>query len=111
METMGKMELYSLDEMLDRHIGKRGTPQRDRMEQEAAEELEAWRTGEAIRAARQAQHLTQEELGARVGVNKSRISKLEKGRNLTYSTLQRVFKALGVTGYVEVAGMGKVPLW
>ena len=42
---------------------------------------------------------------------KQRISKLEKGRNLTYSTLQRVFKALGVTGYVEVAGMGKVPLW
>lgn len=111
MEQIGNLKSYSLEEVEDKIIGKKGTPERDEYEKKLADELEAWRTGEAIRAARIAQNLTQEELGEKVGVKKSRISKLEKGRNLTYSTLQRVFKALGVTGYVDVAGVGKVPLW
>lgn len=111
MEQLGDMKLYTLEEVEDKIIGKKGTPERDEYERKLAEELEAWRTGEAIRAARMAQNLTQEELGQRVGVKKSRICKLEKGRNITYSTLQRVFKALGITGYVDVAGVGKVALW
>lgn len=51
--------------------------------------------GEAIKQTRKDQHLTQEELGKLLGVQKSQISKLENNnRNVTLDTIQKVFKAL-----------------
>lgn len=40
--------------------------------------------------------LTQEQLGSRVGVTKSEISKMEKGRGLTFSTINKISDALQV---------------
>ena len=93
---MAQMEYYTLEEIEDKYIGKIGTPERDQYEQELQEELRACHIGEAIKEARKAKNLTQEQLGALVGVQKAQISRLEKGKSITLSTLTRVFKAMGI---------------
>ena len=77
------MEYYTLEEIEDKYIGKIGTPERDQYEQELQEELRACHIGEAIKEARKAKNLTQEQLGALVGVQKAQISRLEKGKSIT----------------------------
>jgi len=48
-----------------------------------------------IKSARQERHLTQEELGKLIGVQKAQISKLENSANsATIDTIIKVFKAL-----------------
>ena len=87
------MKTYSLDEVTDKYIGKKGTPKRDRFEQELKLEL----LGEAIRKARQEKNLTQEELGKLVGVKKAQISKIENSvTNARFETILKVFRALNV---------------
>ena len=109
---MAQMKLISLDEALDSHFGKRGTPRREQHEAEVAEAIHAYRIGEAIKKARERQNLTQAELGERIGVGKSQISRLERGCSITIPTMSRVFKALGIaTGALELNGFGKVELW
>ncbi len=106
------MKLTSLETLRDRRLGVVGTPERDRFEAELAEEINAYHVGEAIRMARQAQKLTQEELGMRIGVQKSQISKLESGKSITLSSMCRVFKALGIeTATLDLGKIGKVALW
>jgi len=46
--------------------------------------------------------LTQEQLGERVGVTKSEISKIENGRGITFATINNVSHALGVSAQVEL---------
>ena len=85
------MKTYSLDEMMDKHLGKPGTPGRDEFEYELRLDL----LGEAIRKARKERHLTQEELGKLVGVKKAQISKLENSlTDARFETIFKVFKAL-----------------
>ena len=85
------MKTYSLDEMMDKHIGKVGTPNREAFENELRLDL----LGEAIRQASKERHLTQEELGQLVGVKKSQISKLENSlTDARFETIIKVFKAL-----------------
>ncbi|HHL52434.1 MAG TPA: XRE family transcriptional regulator [Flammeovirgaceae bacterium] len=87
------MKTYSLDEVTDKYIGKKGTPNRDRFEQELKLEL----LGEAIRQARKERNLTQEELGKLVGVKKAQISKIENSlTNARFETVLKVFRALNV---------------
>lgn len=112
METRGKMKLYSFDEVLDKHIGKVGTPKRDSFEHKVNEAVEAYRIGEAMKAERLRQNLTQEQLGERIGVQKAQISRLEKGHNITIPTMSRVFRALGIeTATLDLGTAGKVALW
>ena len=108
---MAPMELKPFDELLDEFYGKPGTSRRDDFERAVDADVKAWEMGEAIRKARREKHLTQEELGERIGVKKAQISRIENGRNLTISTLSRVFKALGIPASLDVAGVGKVALW
>lgn len=85
------MKTYTLAEMEEKHIGKKGTKERDQYEYELRMEL----LGRMIKATRKEQNLTQEELGKLVGVNKSQISKLENHANsATIETILKVFKAL-----------------
>lgn len=46
--------------------------------------------------------LTQEQLGEKVGVTKSEISKIENGRGITFSTINRLSEALGVNAEIEL---------
>ena len=107
------MNLTSLDVLIDEVFGKRGTPKRDAMEKRLQEEVNAYFVGEAIRKMRQAQNLTQEELGERIGVQKAQISRLEKGKSvITLPTMSRIFQALGVsTATLDLGAGGKVALW
>lgn len=67
------MKTYTLEEMTDKHIGKKGTPKRDVFENELRLDL----LGHKIREIRQERNLTQEQLGELVGVKKAQISKIE----------------------------------
>ena len=78
------MNLTPLDDVLDKHFGKVGTPKRDAFESDVNEALHAYRLGEAIKKARIEQNLTQEQLGERIGVKRAQISKLEKGTSVIY---------------------------
>lgn len=85
------LKTYSLDEITDKHIGKRGTPKREAFEYELRLDL----LGEAIKQARKERHLTQEQLGKLVGVQKSQISKIENSlTDARFETIIKVFKAL-----------------
>lgn len=110
---MEQFKLIPADDMKDKLWGKIGTPERDAMETQLQEEVHAYFVGEAIKKARQAQHLTQEELGERIGVQRAQISRLEKGKSvITLPTMSRVFKALGIdTGVLDLGSAGKVALW
>lgn len=112
METLGDMKIYTLEEMLDKHIGKIGTPERDEHERMVQEAVDAYRVGEAIKAERLKNNLTQEQLGERIGVQKAQISRLERGRNITLPTMRRVFRALGVkSATLDLGSAGRVALW
>ena len=91
MKNTKKLKIYSLDEITDKHIGKLGTPKRDEFEYELSLDL----IGEAIKQARQERHLTQEELGKLIGVQKAQISKLENSlTDARFETILKVFKDL-----------------
>lgn len=82
----------SIDTMIERHIGKRGTKKRDAFENELRIDL----LGQAIKQARQERNLTQEQLGELVGVQKAQISKIENSvKNARFETILKVFEALG----------------
>lgn len=110
---MAKMKFTPADELIDAVWGKVGTPERDAMEAQLKEDMQAYFVGEAIKKARLRQNLTQEELGERVGVKRSQICKLENGKSsITLSTMSRVFKALGITtATLDLGIAGKVALW
>lgn len=93
------MKTYSLKEMMDKHLGKLGTPKRDEFENELRLDL----LGEAIRQARKERHLTQEELGKLVGVKKAQISKIENSlTDARFETIIKVFKALNAKVHFNV---------
>jgi HTH-type transcriptional regulator / antitoxin HipB len=86
-----KLKTVPLDAMIDKHVGKVGTKRRDSFEYDLKLEL----LGNAIKAARTHQNLTQEQLGVMVGVQKAQISKLENNfTNARFDTVIKVFNAL-----------------
>ena len=85
------MKTVRLDDMIDKHVGKIGTPERDAFEYELSIDL----IGHAIKQARKERNLTQEELGKLVGVQKAQISKIENSiKNARLDTIMKIFKAL-----------------
>lgn len=112
MEGVNGLKMYSLDECLDKHYGKVGTPARDTLERKVDESLYAYRIGEAIKNVRLSQSMTQEQLGEKVGVKKSQISRIERGYSITIPTMSKVLSALGVsTATLDLGAAGKIPLW
>jgi ribosome-binding protein aMBF1 (putative translation factor) len=110
METNKKF--YTEEEMLDELIGKVGTPKRDEFEAKVKKEVDDYYIGEAIKQARKKQGMTQDELGERMGVKKSFVSKIESGKGIAYSTIMRAFKALGAeTATLDLGKLGRVALW
>ncbi|HRP89865.1 MAG TPA: helix-turn-helix transcriptional regulator [Edaphocola sp.] len=85
------MKKYTLAEIEDKYVGKKGTKEREEYEYELRMEL----LGRMIKATRKEQNLTQDDLGKIIGMNKSQISKLENHANsATIETILKVFKAL-----------------
>lgn len=109
-KNMEKIKLYTMNELLDRDLGPIGTPERDEFEQELADEIHAYRVGEAIKKAREAQKLTQAELGERMGVQRSQVCRIESGKSITLASMMRAFRALGVQVALDMKGIGRLVL-
>jgi len=91
METKKKNRRLTLDQMKDKHIGEIGSEEREKYEFDLRLDV----LGEMIKSVRKERHLTQEQLGELIGVQKSQISKLERNaKNVTIETILKVFKAL-----------------
>lgn len=86
-----KTKSYTLDEMKDKFIGKKGSPVREKYEYELRMDL----LGQMIKTTRKERNLTQEQLGKLLGVQKAQISKLENSANsASIDTILKVFQAL-----------------
>ncbi len=77
------MKTYTLEEMTDKHIGKKGTAKRDSFDEELRLDL----LGEKIKKIRLQRKMTQEQLGELVGVKKAQISKIENSLTVQDSIL------------------------
>ncbi len=102
------MKFYTEEETLEKVLGKKGTAVRDKYE----DEMNNFLIGEAIKKTREAKALTQEQLGELMGVKRAQVSKIESGKSITFATIVRAFKAMGInSASLELESMGKVALW
>jgi ribosome-binding protein aMBF1 (putative translation factor) len=93
------MNTKTLDQIKSRYYGEVGTPERDRLENE----LTALRIGLKIRAAREKNGLTQEEVAKRINKKRTFISKVENdGENITLRTLFDVVER-GLGGKLKIS--------
>jgi HTH-type transcriptional regulator/antitoxin HipB len=93
------MKAYTLENVQDEIIGKKGTRHRDIFELELQMDL----IGSAIKQSRKERKMTQSELGNLIGVQKSQISRIENNpKNVTLETLVRVFTALQATIKLQI---------
>jgi len=67
--------ITTLDQLLTKEHGEKGTPSRDKFEADSL----AFRLGVMLKEARKEANLTQEELAERTGTKKSYISRIERG--------------------------------
>ncbi len=104
--TMEEMKFYTEEEILDKHVGKPGTPNRIKFD----DDINTFLIGEAIREARKNKKLTQEQLGNIIGVKKGQISKIENGKNLTLNTISRVLHAMGLQAHLNIPTVGQYAL-
>ncbi len=104
------MKLTTLQEAKDKVFGPIGTPERDEYERKLADELHAYHVGEAIKQAREAQQLTQAQLGEKMGVHKAQVCRIESGKSITLASMMRAFRALGVQVALDMQGIGRVIL-
>lgn len=81
---------------MDGVLGKVGTPERDAIERQIKEEKESYMMGESLKKARVSQNLTQEQLSKKAGVDRPQVSRLERGKSATLSSIKRISQALGV---------------
>ena len=95
------MKTYSLEDLTEKYICKKGSKKRNEFENELRLDL----LGQAIKLARVERNLTQEELGELVGVKRAQISKIENSAtDARFTTILKVFDALGakVNFHVEL---------
>ena len=87
------MKLTSIDELTDEVIGLKGSQQRDKFEYDLQMDV----LGDLIKVARKRRHLTQAQLGPKLGVGKAQISKLENNtKDFRIGTIIKVMNALNL---------------
>lgn len=85
------MKMIGLEEMTDKHIGKKSSINRNKFEYE----LEMSIVGDLVKKIRKQRNLTQEELGEIIGVQKAQISKIETNmKSVRIDTFLKVLEAL-----------------
>ena len=100
------MELYTLENIKDKYIGKKGSPKRDKYETD----LNAFLMGEAIKDARLKKQLTQQQLSERSGIGRTAISRVENGKDCSLSTISRICRAIGIKTEIGLSGIGRFAL-
>lgn len=68
-------DIGSFDAILDEKYGKIGSPEREEFHREAY----AYCMGQMVKEARKQEKMSQSELAARIGTNKTYISRIERG--------------------------------
>ena len=97
METKNK-NITTLDEILDKKYGKRGSKKREKWEQD----FEAFRLGVMLEEVRTKLGMTQEELADKCGTNKSYISRIENNASdIRLSTLMKIIQQ-GLGGHLKL---------
>jgi len=90
--------ITSLDQILDKKYGKKGTPKREEWEQQ----FEAFRLGALLEEARVKLGMTQAELVEKCGTNKSYISRIENdASDIRLSTLMKIIQQ-GLGGQLKL---------
>lgn len=83
-----------MNDYIDNHYGKQGTPEREEFNKEAI----AFYYGELIKEKRKEKHLTQEELAQQIGKNRAYIARIEQGKtDLQLSNFMQIINALGLS--------------
>ncbi len=91
MET--NKDIIDVDLIMDQLYGKEGSPEREDFKKEAYN----YCMGQLIHEARKEEKVTQLELAKRIGVDKSYISRIEKGLiEPGVGTFYRIMNALGL---------------
>lgn len=94
----GAKNITTLDELLDKKYGKRGSKKREMWEQE----FEAFKLGVMLEEARTKLGMTQEELAEKCGTNKSYISRIENNASdIRLSTLMKIIQQ-GLGGQLKL---------
>jgi DNA-binding XRE family transcriptional regulator len=94
-----KIQKGSLEELKEKHFGKRGTAKREKLEKG----YEQFKIGVLLQEARINRGMTQQQLADKVGTTKSYISKIENNiKEVRLSTLQKIVE-LGFGGQVELS--------
>ena len=84
------MKFYTEEEALDKVIGTKESA--ERIEYDAR--MDEFLIGEAIRQARKARNLTQED-----------------GNNVTFQTVSKLFRAMNIKAMLDLNGVGRVALF
>lgn len=93
MEHKNDNQIRDYDKVLDDKYGVPGTPEREQFEAEA----EAFYSGQLLRNARKEAGMTQAEVAAKIGANKSYISRVENGLIVpTATSFFRIIAAMGM---------------
>jgi len=96
---MKRNNIITLDQLKDKHYGRKGTVKRNELESG----FENFKIGALIHKARIEKGLTQAELAEKVGTTKSYISKIENNvKEVRISTLQKIVE-LGLGGQLQLS--------
>ena len=88
-----RKDIYDVDAWIDEGVGAVGTPQREKAMEEAWEEYNA----QILLDARKNARITQQELAARIGADKSYISLVERGKTVpSVAMLYKIAAAMGL---------------
>lgn len=98
--------MYTLENIKDKYIGKKGSPKRDKYETD----LNAFLMGKAIKEARLKKQLTQQQLSERSGIGRTAISRVENGKDCSLSTISRICRAIGIKTEIGLSGIGRFAL-
>jgi HTH-type transcriptional regulator / antitoxin HipB len=94
-----KSNLKTLDQFVDEHYGRKGTPKRDKLDSGYRQ----FKLGAMIHDARLERGMTQEELAEKCGTNKAYISKVENNiKDVRISTLQKIVE-VGLGGKLQLS--------
>jgi DNA-binding XRE family transcriptional regulator len=86
---MKKNNITTLDQLIDKKYGKKGTPKREEWEQG----FETFRLGVMIEEERTKMGMTQEQLAEKCGTNRSYISRIENNASdIRLSTLMKIIQ-------------------
>ena len=99
MKKDAKNKIIDWEDHLDKKYGEKGTPLRNKYE----EEFESFKIGVLIQEARKQRQMTQEQLAKKIGTTKNYISRIENdASDIRLTTLMRIVRE-GLGGHLTLS--------